>query len=151
VLVSIVTVYGLETVELLEPTVHCLVPGSSALLGFLVNLRDIVIGSSNRSSFTSVAIVGLDFLSMSKRLLQSVSKDLDVGPSATGERAMDPDDISSLDTNCNFVPQSSSPELVGVPLRAERRRLLDPEVCAVNRHFARLSLITPESIAPTNL
>ena len=151
VLVSIVSVHGLETVELLEPTVHCLVPGSSALLGFLVDLRNIVIGSSNRSSFTSVAIVGLDFLSMSKRLLQSVSKDLDVGPSATGERAMDPDNISSLDTNCNLVPQSSCPKLVGEPLLVERLRLIVTEVRAINRHFASLALITPESIAPTNL
>jgi hypothetical protein len=151
VLVSIVTVYGLETVELLEPTVHCLVPGSSALLGFLVDLRDIVIGSSNRSSFTSVAVVGLDFLARSKRLLQSISKNLEVGPCSTGERAIDPHNISCLNTNSNLIAQSSSPELVGVPLLAERLRLVDPEVRAVNSDFARLALITPESIAPANL
>jgi hypothetical protein len=40
---------------------------------------------------------------------------------------------------------------VGVPLLAERRRLVDLQVRAINRHFARLALITPESIAPTNL
>jgi hypothetical protein len=151
VLVSIVSVHGLETVELLEPTVHCLVPGSSTLLGFLVDLRNIIIGSSNRSSFTSVAIVGLDFLSRSKRLLQPASKDLDVGPSATGERAMDPNNISCLNTHSNLILQSSSPELVGEPLLAERCRLVDPKVGAINCHLARLALITPKSIAPANL
>jgi hypothetical protein len=151
VFVSIVSVHGLETVELLEPTVHRLMPGSSALLGLLVDLRNVIISSSNRSSFTWVAIVGLDFLAWSERLLQSISKDLEVGPCATGERAMDPNDISGLNTNSNFIPQSSSPELVGVPLLAERLRLVDTEVGAVDRDFARLALITPESIAPSNL
>jgi hypothetical protein len=144
-------VHGLESVELLEPTVHCLMPGSSALLGFLVNLRNIVIGSLNCSSFTLVAIVSLDVLSRRKRRLQSASKDLDVGPLATGERAMDPNNISCLNTHSNLISQSSSPELVGEPLLAERHRLLDPKVGAINCHLARLALITPELIAPANL
>jgi hypothetical protein len=151
VLVSIVSVYGLETVELLEPTVNCLVSSSSALLCFLVNKRNVFIGSSNCSSFTLVAIVGLDFLARSEHLFQSVSKDLEVGPLATGERAMEPDNISCLNTNSDLVAQSGSPELVGVPLLAERRRLVDLKVGAVNRYLASLALITPESIAPTNL
>jgi hypothetical protein len=144
-------VHRLETIELLEPSVHRFMSSSSALLGLLVDLRNIVIGSSNRFSFTSVAIVGLDFLSMSKRLLQSVSKDLDVGPLAARKWAIDPDNITSLNADSDLIAQSSSPILVGEPLRVERLGLLDPEVCAVNSHFARLSLITPESIAPTNL
>jgi hypothetical protein len=145
------SVHRLETVELLEPSVHGFMSSSSALLCFLVNKRYVVIGSSNCSSFTLVAIVGLDFLTRSEYLFQSVSKDLEVGPLATGERAMEPDNISCLNTNSDLVAQSSSAKLVGVPLLAEWRRLLDPEVCAVNRYLASLALITPESIAPTNL
>jgi hypothetical protein len=144
-------VHGLEIVELLEPTVHRLMPCTSPLLCFLVNKRNVVISSSNSSSFTSVAIVGLDFLARSKRLLQPASKDFEVGPLATGERARDPNNISCLNTNRNLVAQSSSPELVGVPLLAERRRLIDLQVSAINRHLACLALITPESIAPMNL
>jgi hypothetical protein len=151
VLVSIMSVHGLETVELLEPTVHGFMASSSPLLGFLVNLRNIIIGGSNRSSFAWVAIVGLDFLARSKRLLQSVSKDLEVGPLTTGERAIDPDNITSLNADSDLIAQSSSPELVGEPLLAERGRLVNLQVGAINRHFARLALITPESIAPTNL
>jgi hypothetical protein len=64
---------------------------------------------------------------------------------------MDPDNISCLNTNSDLVPQSISPELVGVPLLAERHRLADPEVGTINHHLAHLALITPESIAPTNL
>jgi hypothetical protein len=151
VLVSIMSVHCLETVELLEPSVHRFMSSSSVLLCLLVNKRNVVIGSSNRSSLTSVAIVSLDFLARSEHLLQSVSKDLDAGPSATGERAMDPDDISSLDTNCNLIPQSSCPKLVGEPLLVERLWLVDTEVGAINCHFASLALITPESIASANL
>jgi hypothetical protein len=62
VLVSIMMVHHLETVELLEPTVHSLMPCSSTLLVLLVHLRNIVMGNSNCSSFTLVAIVGLKFL-----------------------------------------------------------------------------------------
>jgi hypothetical protein len=151
VLVLIMSVHGLETVELLEPMVHRLMPGSSVLLGLLVDLRNILIGSSNCSSFTWVAIVGLHFLTRSERLLQSVSKDLEVGPLTTGERAIDPDNITSLNADSDLIAQSSSPELVGEPLLAERGRLVNLQVGAINRHFARLALITPESIAPTNL
>jgi hypothetical protein len=151
VLVLIMSVHGLETVELLEPMVHRLMPGSSVLLGLLVDLRNILIGSSNCSSFTWVAIVSLDFLVRSTHLLQSISKDLEVGPCTTGERAMDPNDISGLNASSNFIVQSSSPELVGVPLLAEQLRLVDTEVSAVDPDFACLALITPELIAPTNL
>jgi hypothetical protein len=101
--------------------------------------------------FTSVAIIGLDFLARSKRLLQSMSKDLEVGPCATGEWAMDPNNISCLNTDSNLIAQSSCPELVGVRLLAERLWLVDTEVGAINRYLASLALITAESIAPANL
>jgi hypothetical protein len=64
---------------------------------------------------------------------------------------MDPDNIASLNADSDLIAQSSSPKLVGEPLLAERRRLLDPEVCAVNRHFASLALIAPQSKPPANL
>jgi hypothetical protein len=101
--------------------------------------------------FTSVAIVGLNFLARSEHLFQSVSKDLEVGPLATGERSMEPDNISCLSTNSDLVAQSSSPELVGEPLLVEQLWLVDTEVGAVNCYLAGLALITPESIAPANL
>jgi hypothetical protein len=64
---------------------------------------------------------------------------------------MDPNNISCLNTNSYFIAQSSSLELVGVPLLAERLRLVDTEVGAINRYLASFALIAPESIAPANL
>jgi hypothetical protein len=40
---------------------------------------------------------------------------------------------------------------VGEPLLVERLRLVDTEVRAVNRHFASLALIAPQSKPPANL
>jgi hypothetical protein len=151
VLVEVVSVRRTEASPVLETTVHGFMARSNPLLCFLVHPRNIVIRSPNGACFTSIASVGLDFLARGKYLLQPLSKDLEVRPSSTGEWSIDPDNISCLNANSNLITQSSSPELVGEPLLVERLRLPDLNVGAINRNFARLSLITPELIAPTNL
>jgi hypothetical protein len=71
-------------------------------------LRHVLIGSLNSSLFTLVAIVRLDFLARCKHLLQSTSKDCEVGPLATGEWAMDPDNITSLNTDSDLIVQTAA-------------------------------------------
>ena len=82
---------------------------------------------------------------------QSVPEDLHVGPGTTRIGSIDPNNVSTLDTDSNFIADPRLLELVRVPLLGPRSWLPDPEVSAIDSDLALLAFVVAKPLAPPNL
>jgi len=84
-------------------------------------------------------------------MLQTTSKDIDIGPCPTGERTVHPNNLPCLYAHCHLIPESRAVELVAPPSFPEWFMLPDPKVCSVNSNKANLSSSIEEATFPYNL
>jgi hypothetical protein len=88
-------------------------------------------------------------------MLQVPTKDFEGGPFAALERTVDPNDVTRLNTDGNFITETWALELVRVPLFVdfldERPGFLALTVGAINSDLTGLSSILTGPVLPYNL
>ena len=82
---------------------------------------------------------------------EPMTEDFDVWPTATGIRTIDPNDLPSLNADCDLISDTGAMELVRIPLGVEWMDLSNSKVSSIDSDLASLSSITVESVLPANL
>ena len=72
---------------------------------------------------------------------QSVTSNLDIGPSTGRKRTIVPYNVARLDTYGNFITQSWSLKLVRVPFRIKIPTLVGPKISAVDSDETNRSIV----------
>ena len=98
-----------------------------------------------------VGSISHDLLTRTKHLLSSVSEDREIIGCSTGKGAIETNNVSSENANCNLIPKSRLVEFLSIPPFAERNRLLNQEVSAINSNQASITLVIAISTVPSYL
>ena len=139
-----------QTMELLENTIHSLVPGSSDSLHPLIrsveSIRRVAPPVSVR-----IRTVGKEHLIRSQGISQTITADRQIRPVPRRIRTIDPNNPARLDAETDLVSKTGVLELMAVPLLAERRWLVDFEISAIDSDKAERPNVAPVSELPLDL
>jgi hypothetical protein len=147
----IVTKHLFQNTELFEATIDGLVTSTSSFLSHTISCGDIVSGQANMLTLATIPIISFSHFSWKQTTLQSFPENLDVRPFSTGFWSEDPHNVARLNVYADFIPHSSTVELVPVPFRIKGRWLINPKVCPVYSNLASFSTILTKSVLPSNL
>jgi hypothetical protein len=123
----------------------------SPLLGSLISQRDHHTRSTGLVWSTLIALVSFHPLSIRNHVNQTMAEDLHVRPSPARIGSIDPNNLTSLNADSNFIADPRLLELVRVPLLGPRSWLPDPEVSAIDSDLALLAFVIAKPLAPPNL
>jgi hypothetical protein len=88
-------------------------------------------------------------------MFQVQTEDVNVRPFAAGVQTINPHNVAHLNADGNFISQSWTLELVGVPLSVnilfKRPWLLDSEIGTINSDLAGVSSILMKPVLPLDL
>ena len=105
----------LQSCELFEVLVDCLVPGAAVLFQLLDGITVEFIWQPGSCRLATVTQISLRLLSGLEKLLpQAKTKDGEVRIGATRKWTIDPDNVASFDAKGNLVPVAGGFELVGI-------------------------------------
>jgi len=135
----------------LDATIDRLMTGTGIVHHFVPMISTDCIPSTNNSRISAAAFVGHDFFARGQDGLGVESKDVDVGPATTLERSCEICNVTGVNAHCNLVAQTGAFKLVRMPAFAERDRLLNEEVNAIDGDKAALARISNQSVGPKDL
>lgn len=142
-----------KTSPLLESLVGSFLTATGNLLHLL---RFLGIDEAHRAldmlrSCSEVAIISLDPFVWTKMTHQRVAEDFDVWPHTTRKRSVDPDYVSFVDRDSNFIAKSSVMKLVAVPSLPSMLGIVDLEISPVDSNKAIIGSVAFKSLVPINL
>lgn len=147
----LVSKYVGEAIPIFQAFVDCFMSCSSLLFCSVIWPRYVIDWCAHTIRFASVAKVCFNHFISSKHTLQIPPKDLQIRPSTTWKRTINPHNISCLNTNCNFVSKPCFFEFVWIPFRTKWLWLLNPAIRPIHCYLARFRWVTSEPVIPNNL
>ena len=139
-----------QTLEMLEPSIDALVPGSRYSLHMLIFVVESV-WSIRPTMAVPVGAIGQEQFADIKSLVQAISADGQVGPVPRRVRTIDPDDITGLNADANLVAKSTSIEFLCVPGFWNSLLVGDCAVSAIDRSQTVVADVSGLPVLPNDL
>jgi hypothetical protein len=140
--VNTVSEFFIQTFPVFESSIASFIPLSCKLLWY-IHWHKTIIWEVNGARLTTITFVGLTPLSSHKKLLFQAtnSKNGDIWITSSTKWTDSPDNLTSLDADCNFITKCWASKFMREPTSWFIFLAFDAEVCPINSDLAGMPFV----------